>query len=100
MHQSHVAFNLDRSMMWAARPLPPISACTATGGAPAGHHEEAGRDLGTGFSAGSVLTHSWAPIVSRISMCALSTISSIEDVFVNIAAARPKTSVRVGKCGR
>jgi hypothetical protein len=38
-----------------------------------------------------------APIASRMSMCAMST-SSIEDVFVNIAMARPKISLRVGRC--
>ena len=41
-----------------------------------------------------------APMVSRMSMCAMSTMSSIEDVFVNIAMARPKISLRVGRCGR
>ena len=41
-----------------------------------------------------------APIASRMSMCAMSTMSSIEDVFVNIAMARPKISLRVGRCGR
>jgi hypothetical protein len=43
---------------------------------------------------------SWAPIASRMSMCAMSTMSSNEDVFVNIAMARPKISLRVGRCGR
>jgi hypothetical protein len=40
------------------------------------------------------------PIVSRMSMYAMSTMSSIEDVFVNIAVARSKISLRVGSCGR
>ena len=66
----------------------------------AGHYDEAGRVLGAEVRAGSVPTHSRAPIASRMSMCALSTMSSIEDVVVNIAIARPKISARVGRCGR
>ncbi len=33
-------------------------------------------------------------------MCAASTMSSIDDVLANIAAARPRISLRVGRCGR
>ena len=41
-----------------------------------------------------------APIASRMSMCAVSTMSSIEDVLANIAIARLQISLRVGRCGR